>query len=316
MLKTALFVGMVFCLCVMGCRDGAPPEGDDIEDGAVYTAGDLANFSAGGVDFNMVYVPGTDFFTGTADGGTASVTDGYWIGETEVTYELWHTVYDWAAANGYAFANEGTMGDGSGDTVLHPVTTVNWRDAIVWCNAATEWYNFRTDADHACVYTNGDTVIRNSRDINAAVCDGALSSAPARGFRLLTSGEWELAARYINDENGDGDIMDAGEFYPGNFASGASGDCDTNFGATQKVAVWGQISTAPVKSKTANALGLYDMSGNAGEWCFDLEAGNARVMRGGSWISVQAKDVKVGLKYTYLPEAESSFIGFRIARSR
>ncbi len=37
--------------------------------------------------------------------------------------------------DGYTFGNAGTMGDGTGDTDQHPVTTVNWRDAMVWNNA-------------------------------------------------------------------------------------------------------------------------------------------------------------------------------------
>ena len=64
----------------------------------------------------------------------------YKLGKTEVTYKLWKEVYDWATqpANGYKFANAGVKGkDGSGSE-NEPVTKVNWRDCIVWCNAYTQ----------------------------------------------------------------------------------------------------------------------------------------------------------------------------------
>jgi len=84
-------------------------------------------------------------------GGTYTQTDGTYsfdhtisdfkLGQYEVTYELWYAVYHWAMRNGYDFANSGTEGNngtaGAVPTIAkyEPVTTVNWRDTIVWCNA-------------------------------------------------------------------------------------------------------------------------------------------------------------------------------------
>jgi formylglycine-generating enzyme required for sulfatase activity len=186
--------------------------------------GTVTNYTAGTVAFDTVYVPGgITFPTGTDDSGSATVTNAYEIGETEVTYELWSAVYTWAISNGYAFANAGTMGDGTGDTNQHPVTTVNWRDSMVWMNALTEYYNDQNGTSLTCVYTYSSTIIRDSRDANATACDGAVASTTADGFRLLTSNEYELAARYIDDANSN-NILDAGEYYPGNYASGATAD--------------------------------------------------------------------------------------------
>ena len=126
-------------------------------------------FTAAGVSFNMAYMSGSITFpTGTNDAGTATVTKGYWIGDTEVTYELWSTVYTWATAHGYNFANAGVQGGGTGTfTNQHPVTTINWRDAIVWCNALTEWYNTQNSTSYSYTYYSDvsyTTPLRDSRD--------------------------------------------------------------------------------------------------------------------------------------------------------
>ena len=58
--------------------------------GGGLSAGDTTTYTFEGVSFVMAYVPGgLTFPTGTNDDGTATVEDAYWIGETEVTYELW-----------------------------------------------------------------------------------------------------------------------------------------------------------------------------------------------------------------------------------
>ena len=153
-------------------------------------ASQKVTYTADGVSFFMAYVPGgLTFPTGVNDDGTATVSNSYQIGETEVTYELWYKVYAWAtdAARGsdrYYFANAGLKGsDGdAGKSTQHPVTTVNWRDSMVWCNALTEWYNAQKGTSYECVYTYSSAIIRDSRDANATACDGAVANSTAKGF--------------------------------------------------------------------------------------------------------------------------------------
>jgi formylglycine-generating enzyme required for sulfatase activity len=276
------------------------------------------------VPFTMVSVPGgLTFKTGTDDNGTATVSDAYLIGQTEVTYELWYAVYTWANLNGYTFANAGKEGHdgtiGAASTNQEPVTTINWRDSMVWMNALTEYYNAQKGTGLTAVYTYTGSIIRNSEDSNGTACDNAVASSTADGFRLVSSDEWELAARYINDANSDGDIKDTNEYYPGSYASGATADFN-DAAATGLVAVYNGSATAVVKSKTSNALGIYDMNGNVQEWVNDRSgtqpSDKNRIFRGGSYDASTGSLVQLGRTNGYEPYLEYWFIGFRFAKTQ
>lgn len=71
------------------------------------------------------------------------------MAETELTYAKWYEVYTWATSADrgdakYTFANKGRQGSGGTDGAAptegntEPVTCISWRDAVVWCNAASE----------------------------------------------------------------------------------------------------------------------------------------------------------------------------------
>ncbi len=231
---------------------------------AAPSAGDTVTYAADGVSFTLAYVPGgLTFPTGVDDDGVATVANAYWTADTEVTYELWQKVYDWAVngtggATGegqYTFANTGTQGDGSGDTDQHPVTEVNWRDSMVWCNALTEWYNAQKGTTYDCVYTYSSAIIREST--NATQCDNAVASSTSKGFRLLTSNEYECAARYR-----DGTLWTYGDHASGD-NSGYCYNDGSPLGGMSLSTVFGDYvvyydnsgsSTAVVKSKTYNVI--------------------------------------------------------------
>jgi formylglycine-generating enzyme required for sulfatase activity len=299
---------------------------------------------ADGVTLKMVLVPGgLTFPTGVIDDGTGTVTNAYFIGETEVTYELWQKVCQWAINNSYTFANPGRQGDNGSRGMQHPVTMVNCCDSMVWCNALTEWYNAMKGTNYECVYTYNNAIIRDSQDSNATACYGAVASSTAKGFRLLTSNEWELAARYRGTNttnvvtiliNGINFGAMALKWTKGNSASGATTYYNDNLegagqpgkSANDAVAVYslywnggswqstGVNSTAAVKCKAANALCLYDMSGNVYEWCFDLKGAN-RVRRGGRW-SYTANFLQVGEWGVCDQDYEDYDLGFRFAKTQ
>jgi formylglycine-generating enzyme len=254
-------------------------------------------------------------YTGVAFTMIAVPSQSYEIAQTEVTYELWNAVYTWALANGYTFANAGAKGSSDSGSEQQPVTTISWDDAMVWCNALTEYYNAKSGTSYACVYTYSDAIVRNATDTTA--CDGVTTGSTAKGFRLPTSDEWYQAARYI----------DGTHCYPDTYASGADAtynattggsdiDEDSDVQYTSDVAVYDTSSTAAVKSKSPNKLGLYDMSGNVWEWCFDIlpVLGN-RVLRGGSWFNYDVSYLQLGVGAAGGPSDATYAIGFRPVRT-
>ena len=129
-------------------------------------------------------------------------------------------------------------------------------------------------------------------------------------LRLPTEAEWEYAARGGNKAttqtlySGSNTIGDVA-WYDGNSSS----------------------STHAVAGKSANALGLYDMSGNVWEWCNDWygsyssgaqtdptgpSSGSFRVLRGGSWFR-DATGCRVAYRYGISVSSRYYYNGMRLA---
>lgn len=146
----------------------------------------------------------------------------------------------------------------------------------------------------------------------------------AKGFRLPTSNEWKLAARYIGTTAPTISLLStqaelSGGIYwtPDNYASGAT-DSYNNAAATTYVAVYSAKNTAVVKSKTSNGLGLYDMNGNVKEFSFDWIpglVGSIRIAHGGGYFD-NAYFQRLSAMDGCFPEGTYSNIGFRPVRGQ
>jgi uncharacterized repeat protein (TIGR02543 family) len=297
----------------------------------------IAAYTGDNISFKTVYMSGgLTFPTEIDDSGTTTVAAAYEIGETEVTYELWYAVRRWAEGKGYTFYdNPGREGSSASsrnttpsENKQEPVTVVTWFDAVVWLNALTEWVNEKTESSFTPVYYYDSactTVAKISSPSSNFVKEdssydyaSAYAKEGANGFRLPTSDEWELAARWCGNDTVNTISGYTNPYYTkGNSASGATADY-TNTTATGLVAWYddnASDTTHTVKGKAANGLGLYDMSGSVYEWCFDwYTAGFDRIIRGGSWLST-AYFQQVGYANSDNPTKFYRDGGFRPART-
>jgi formylglycine-generating enzyme len=336
-----LIMTFILALILSGCGGGS--------NGGGTSPGQSNTCTVGTVSFNIHYVPGAAIFPiRTNDSVTcATVNYPYWMAETEVTYELWYEVYNWATpGHGYTLFNagseggDGTIGDPPTTAKLEPVTYISCRDAMVWCNALTEYYNVSNGKSLDCVYyTDANYTSPLKKSTNNSPTDSTFGSedmpyikattsgntdmakCTAKGFRLPTSMEWELAARYKGNDSSNGAIYKGGLYWtPGSYASGANADYK-NASATEAVSWYfanSGNSTHPVASTPQkNALGIYDMSGNVWEWCFDWvgDPGNSnRVTCGGAWDN-DAFSLQIGGKSENVPYWANEKLGFRFVRT-
>ena len=205
------------------------------------------------------------------------------IGKYEVTWGEWQKVRDWAVTKGYDLQNVG-----KGLSENHPVTDVHWYDVVKWCNAKSEMERVAPVYQvKAQVYKSGEFDKKGS--------DVVKEKAGAKGYRLSTDAEWEWAAR--------GGKKSKKYTYSGSNDLNAVGWSKDNSGGKPH----------PVGQKQPNELGIYDMSGNVFEWCFDLVGGSDRRIRGGSWRNGKPA---VAARISFVsPDNQYNDLGFRLARS-
>jgi len=264
---------------------------------------------SGGTPGEMVLVPGGTFTMGDTRGEgdsnelpTHSVTlNSFYIGKYEVTQAEY--------AQYMQPSSSWTSHYGHGDD--YPAYYVSWYAIIKYCNlrslaeGLTPCYTISGSTNPA---NWGSVPTSNNSTWNAAICNWN-----ANGYRLPTEAEWEYAARGATNTpdylySGSDDI-NAVAWYSGN-----SG-----------------YTSHPVGTKAPNGLGLYDMSGNLYEWCWDWysssyyssspsnnptgpASGSGRVFRGGYWNS-SASYYRVAYRSYNSPRSSYYSYGFRLCRA-
>ena len=228
----------------------------------------------------------------------------FYMDRYEVTKALWDEVRDdpQTVARGYT-----DLAVGGGKAADHPVQYVSWFDCVKWCNARSQKDGrepvYYTDAEYTQIYRTGQVL-------------EPYVKAPANGYRLPTDEEWEYAARGgVSSKRfpWGGDTISHGQ---ANYFAENHSDYDLSSGGYHPTyATGGSPYTSPVGAFEAgkNAYGLYDMSGNVWEWCWDWHpcyVGSSRVGHGGGWYAY-ADYCRVAYRDCGITGFSYHFLGFR-----
>ncbi len=260
----------------------------------------------------LKYIPGGTFLRNETPDNLSTVST-FWMSVHEVTRQQYLEVM-------------GT--DPSNTSISHgmtdPVQNVNWYAAIAFCNKLSLMEGRQP------VYTVAGVDFETLSHSGIPTVDAPLWNATqvdwsANGYRLPTEMEWMWAAMGADVQNpGATNTTGFLKLFAGSNGSNILNDHGWHNGNSD----W---KSHPVGEKLPNELGLYDVSGNIYEWCWDLrhedyaypngplfdyrgpDSGLTRINRGGAWSESTAR-MAIAYRSFNLPHARDSHRGFRVVR--
>ncbi|MDR0686744.1 MAG: formylglycine-generating enzyme family protein [Dysgonamonadaceae bacterium] len=297
------------------------PEMIDIAGGKFFIGAKLQDPSSG--------VPSSDPETGSYQADISS----FKMSKTEVTQAQFEYVM---GVNPSYFKCGNSETDShyakSGATSALPVEYVNCYDAIAYCNklsileGKTPCYTVQGVNFDTLTYKGVPHESNTNTDWDNADCDFTKN-----GYRLPYEAEWEYAARGgLKSQSNSGKNTFDYYFSGGNTAcevawySGNNYDSNTSYIDDCAGDYKNVYGTKPVATKTANELGLHDMTGNVWEWTWSWyqqnydsnnphgsNSGTYRVSRGGRWSSVES-ECCVSDRHSNYPTDRGYGFGFRV----
>ncbi len=202
----------------------------------------------------------------------------------------------------------------------YPIDSVSWYDAIEYCNWLSLQHGFSP------VYS----IDKRRKDIRNSSLQDKLKWKIAiypkgTGYRLPTESEWEFAARSRGKHyiwTGTRRAKEVAQF--------------ANYRDSSTVKTDSLLNVSPVGSLASNEIGLFDMSGNVAEWCWDWynekhyangqnaqdrpsmdkgpKRGKFRVAKGGAWND-PLENIRVSKRIPLTADHRFNTIGFRLVRS-